>query len=80
MAKQITIRGVSDELGRRLARLGRERGQSVNTLALGILEGAVGIAARRQRLRRYATWDKDDLAQFDRRLAEQRVIDADLWQ
>jgi len=79
MARQLTIRGVSDELGRRLAQLGKERGQSVNTLALGILEGAVGIAARRQRLRRYATWAKDDLAHFDRSLADQRVIDADLW-
>jgi hypothetical protein len=80
MPKQLTIRGVSEELGRRLARLGRERGQSVNTLALGILEDAVGIAARRQHLKRYATWDADELARFDRHLADQRVIDDDLWQ
>ena len=79
MPKQLTIRGVSDELGRRLARLGRERGQSVNTVALGILEDAVGIEARRVRLRRYATWEPSELAAFDRALADQRLIDDDLW-
>lgn len=80
MTKQLTIRGVSDELGRRLTRLSRERGQSVNTTALAILEDAVGIRARRKRLERYATWSASDLAEFDRALADQRVIDDDLWQ
>ena len=80
MSKQLTIRGVSEELGRRLARLSRERGQSVNATALAILEDAVGIDARRMRLRRYATWSQADLAEFDRALADQRVIDDGLWQ
>jgi hypothetical protein len=80
MAKQLTIRGVSDELGRRLTRLSRERGESVNSTALAILEEAVGIDARRQRLERYATWSSNDLAEFDRALADQRVIDDELWQ
>ena len=79
MPKQLTIRGVSDELGRRLARLGRERRQSVNTLTLGILEDAVGIHARRRRLARYATWSAAEAAAFDQALSDQRVIDDDLW-
>ncbi len=80
MPKQLTIRGVSDELGRRLTRLSRERGESVNSTALAILEEAVGIDARRQRLERYATWSSNDLAEFDRALADQRVIDDGAWQ
>ena len=80
MAKQLTIRGVPDELGRRLTRLSRERGQSVNATALAILEDAVGIDARRQRLQRYATWSRADVEAFDRVLADQRMIDDDLWQ
>jgi len=80
MARQITIRGVSDDLGRRLARLSRERGQSVNTTALQILESAVGIDARRRRLERYATWSLTDAQEFNRTLSDQRVIDHDLWQ
>jgi len=80
MANQLTIRGVSEELSRRLARLGREKGQSVNTVARSILEDAVGLNARRDRLRQYATWSPDDVKAFDRALADQRVIDDDLWQ
>jgi hypothetical protein len=80
MAKQLTIRGVSDELGRRLTRLSRDRGQSVNATALSILEDAVGVNARRARLKRYATWSVADVAEFDRALADQRVIDDELWQ
>jgi hypothetical protein len=79
MPKQLTVRGVSDELGRRLSRLSRERGQSVNSTALGILEQALGINARRRRLARYATWSAADVTEFDRALSEQRVIDDDLW-
>jgi hypothetical protein len=79
MARQLTIRGVSDELGRRLARLSRERGQSMNTTALQILEAAVGVDQRRRRLARYATWSAADRAEFDQALADQRVIDDDLW-
>ena len=79
MTKQLTIRGVTAELGRRLTRLSRERGQSVNTTTLAILEAAVGIDARRDRLRRYATWAPHEAAEFDQALADQRVIDDELW-
>jgi hypothetical protein len=79
MPKQLTVRGVSDDLARRLTHLSRERGESVNTLALGILEQAVGVDAKKRRLERYATWSKADLAEFDRALSGQRVIDHDLW-
>jgi hypothetical protein len=79
MTKQLTIRGVSEEACRRLKKLSRERGQSLNTTAVRILENAVGIDARRQRLLRYATWTPDDLAEFEEALAGQRVIDDALW-
>lgn len=79
MAKQLTIRGVSDEVGQRLESLSRARGQSVNTVVLGILEAAVGVDERRRRLARYATWTLEDLAEFDEALAAQRTIDDALW-
>jgi hypothetical protein len=79
MPKQLTIRGVSVELSRRLARLSRERGQSVNTLALGILEDAVGIDTRRRRLARYAAWTAAEAGEFDKAVRDQRVIDDRLW-
>lgn len=79
MPKQLTIRGVPDDVDRRLTRLSRARGQSVNSTALQILEEAVGIHGRRQRLARYATWTTTEVKEFETGLADQRVVDDDLW-
>jgi|GEM_PF-888858 len=79
MSKQMTIRGVPDEVARKLARLSRERGSSVNNTVLEILRQAVGSDARRDRLSRYATWTSEDLAQVEDAVAAQRVIDDSLW-
>jgi len=79
MSRQLTVRGVSDEVGRRLESLSRERGQSVNSTVVEILEGAVGVDPRRQRLARYATWTPQELADFEESLAAQRRIDDELW-
>ena len=73
------MRGVSDEVRRRLSQLSNGRRESVNTTILRILERAVGADGRRQHLEEYATWSADDLADFERALAAQRTIDADLW-
>ena len=79
MGKQLTIRGVSQEVGERLECLSRARGQSVNATVLEILEAAVGIDERRRRLARYATWTPEDVAEFQEALAAQRTIDDPLW-
>ena len=79
MATQLTVRGLTAELSRRLTDLGRSKGESVNTVALRILEEAVGLEARRTRLERYMTWSPSDLKEFDDALKAQRVVDDDLW-
>ena len=79
MSKQLTIRGVSDEVGRRLESLSRSRGQSLNATVLEILESAVGVDERRRRLARYATWTQKDLEEFNEALAAQRTLDDPLW-
>ena len=75
MARQLTIRGVPDDVGRRLKTLSRAKGQSVNATVLEILATAVGADERRRRLARYTTWNKEDSAEFDEALAAQRSID-----
>jgi len=75
MGKQLTIRGVPEEVGERLENLSRARGQSVNATVLEILGAAVGVDERRQRLARNATWTPEDLAEFSAALAAQRTID-----
>lgn len=79
MSKQMTIRGVPDEVARKIRRLSRERGSSVNTTVLEILRHAVGVDARRELLARYATWTAQDLAEVEEAVAAQRVIDDSLW-
>jgi len=79
MSKQLTVRGVPDEVGRRLDSLSRERGKSVNSTVVEILEEAVGVGRRRTRLGRYATWSAEELAEFEGNLALHRQIDDDLW-
>jgi plasmid stability protein len=79
MARQLTIRSVPDEVAGKLERLSRQRGLSVNATVLEILEEAVGIDARRERLARYATWTAEELAQVEDAVAAQRTIDESLW-
>ena len=73
MATQLTISGVTDELRRRLRTLARRKGLSVNTVALGLLEDAVGDERRRRRLERYVTWSMADLRECDAEVMNQRV-------
>jgi plasmid stability protein len=79
MAKQLTIRGLPDQVAERLTRLSEERGTSVNATVVEILKRAVGVHERRTRLERYVTWTDEDLAEFNEVLASQRVIDDKLW-
>jgi hypothetical protein len=79
MGKYLTIRGVPDEVSERLENLSRARGQSMNATILGILSASVEYDPRRMRLERLATWTEADGIEFERALAEQRVIDAELW-
>lgn len=69
----MTIRGVPEDVARKIRRLSRERGTSVNTAVLEILRHAVGVDARREILARYATWTAEDLAQVEEAVAAQRV-------
>jgi len=71
----MTIRGVPEAVAERLLRLSRKHGRSVNATVLEILNQAVGIDDRRERLARYATWTSEDLAQVNDAVAAQRMID-----
>jgi len=79
MAKQLTICGVPEEVSARLARLSKERGKGVNSIVLEILQGAVGVQERRNRLQGMATWAYHDMVEFQRVLKAQRGNDEELW-
>ena len=76
---RITIRNVDPELSRQLRAIGAERGESLNTTVLRLLRDAVGLDARRERLRRYVGWTADDLDEFSAALRSQRGVDDQYW-
>ena len=78
-ATQLTVRNVDPELSRRLRAVSAERGESLNGTVLRLLRNAVGLDARRDRLRRYVTWTAEDLAEFGETLRAQRVVDEGEW-
>ena len=55
MSRQLTIRGVPDDVAMRLESVSRARGRSVNATLKQILEEALGVDQRLHRLQRYAT-------------------------
>ncbi len=73
---QLTLRNVDAELLRRLRAISAARGESLDHTVVAILQQAVGTDARRERLRRYATWTERDLKEFNAVLEEQRTVDS----
>ena len=75
----MTVRNVDPELSRRLRAISAERGESLNSTVLRLLRDAVGLDARRDRLRRYIGWTSDELEEFSAALRAQRVVDEQYW-
>lgn len=78
-SKQLTIRSVDDQLSARLRAVSDAAGESLNSTVLRLLRDAVGVDARRERLRRYVTWTAEDAEEFDAALRAQRVINEEEW-
>lgn len=78
-AHQLTIRNVDEQLSARLRAVSDAAGESLNSTVLRLLRDAVGVDARRERFRRYATWTDEDAKEFDAALRAQRVIDEAQW-
>ena len=78
---QYTIRNVPETLDDALRRAARERGKSLNEVAIEALARGAGITGERRRQRDLAditgTWRKD--AAFERALAAQDTVDEEMW-
>jgi len=78
---QYTIRNVPETLDDALRRAARERGKSLNEVAIEALARGAGITQDRRRQRDLrdiaGTWRKDPA--FDGALAEQDTIDEEMW-
>jgi plasmid stability protein len=78
---QYTIRNVPDTLDEALRRAARERGKSLNEVAIEALARGVGITQDRRRQRDLSgmagTWREDPA--FDSALADQDTVDEEMW-
>jgi plasmid stability protein len=78
---QYTIRNIPDTLDEALRRRARERGKSLNEVAIEALARGAGVAGERRRQRDLrdiaGTWRKDPA--FDSALAAQDTIDPEMW-
>ncbi len=83
--KPITLRGVSKELERILRRTAAETGESLNRVAIALLERGAGLSRRPGRVIHHdldhlaGTWTEEEADAFDAELEQQRRIDAELW-
>ena len=79
---QYTIRNIPENLDDALRSAARERGKSLNEIAIETLTRGAGITQHRNRRRDVGdiagTWRKD--AAFDRALAAQDTVDEEMWQ
>lgn len=78
---QYTIRNVPDSLDEALRRFARERGKSLNEVAIEALARGAGVTEERIQQRDLTgiagTWREDPA--FDRALAAQDTIDEEMW-
>ena len=79
---QYTIRNVPDTLDEALRKAARQRGKSLNEVAIEALARGAGIVGESRPQRDLGdiagTWHND--AAFDRALAGQDTIDEEMWQ
>ncbi len=84
--KQITIRGIPDEVEKKVQKEAAQQGVSVNKAIISLLERAVGAkapAGKKRVLYRdldhlAGLWSREEAASFDKLLRAQRKVDAEL--
>jgi hypothetical protein len=84
--KAITIRNIPPEVVRAIHRKAGTERTSLNKAVVGLLEERLGTAGRKRgKIRHHdldflaGSWTKQEARSFDKALAEQRVIDPEMW-
>ena len=84
--KAITIRNIPPEVARSIRRKAETERTSLNKAVVALLEGRLGAGGRKRSKTRCddldflaGSWTRQEAAAFEKALAQQRVIDPDLW-
>lgn len=86
--KQLTVRGVNDDLHNALKREADRRGTSMNRVVLALLKEAMGVSNGNGRFQPLfddldhlaGTWSQKEAEIFEESLNQQRAIDETMWQ
>jgi hypothetical protein len=84
--KQLTIRGVGEQLHMVIKREAKKRGQSINHYVLSIIQQATGFGYKLNFDKEYTdldhlagTWTDQEFFEFQEILDDQRDIDEGIW-
>ena len=83
--KAITVRGIDDEVDRRLRKRAKESGDSINTTILKLLRQSLGLNGGSAYTIHHdlddlaGTWSRDDLEEFNKTQEGFSTIDAEMW-
>ena len=85
--KTITLRGIDDELSSALKQAARQADTSMNQFVLDHLRRDMGLQKERRFTATYhdldhlfGSWSEGEYDLLEKRLKEQRAIDAELWE
>lgn len=84
--KAVTLRNLAPELARIIRRKAEEKRTSLNRAVISLLEESVGIRGKKKDKPLHhdldalaGSWTREEASAFEKALARQRAIDADLW-
>ena len=84
--KAVTLRGLPPNVAEAIRKEANRKGMSLNKAVISLLENRVGAREKKIRQTRHhdlddlaGSWSKQEAAEFDKSLADQRTIDPDLW-
>ena len=85
--KQLTVRGLDDELSSRLRRLAEREGTSLNQAALRVLRKGAGIEDSERNTNTigsslddlFGAWSPDEAEAFNKALAVFEAVDESAW-
>lgn len=83
--RQLTIRGIPEQVDKEIRKESRKKGISLNRAAIALLQkGVSDLSVKKPRLHHdldklAGKWSKDEARAFDETLGSQREIDQELW-
>ncbi len=85
--KQLTIRGIPEEVGRAIEREAKRRGKSKNKIVVSLLRQATGVKSVKSNGARlfhdldhlFGAWSANEADRFEKYLRDHRKMDEDLW-